>query len=122
MVLATIALGISLFCLTFLGWLIKRVSPIMKLAKDAISQNMAIVGQKGRDAKKVKKGEKLIFADLLGQFPEVKMVVEYFSPETMEFLEENPYILATLLQRYAPLLQKITGKVLSGEGSQNYEL
>ena len=61
------------------------------------------------DVDKAAEGQKLIMGDLLNQFPEVKMVLEHFSPETVEWLEDNPMAALRLIQRYLPFIQQFMG-------------
>jgi len=90
-----------------------KIRPIANIAKQgeiALKRGMSAMGEVGNQYKLVKQGEKLVMGDIMSQFPEVKFILERFSPDTLEFIEQNPEAFITLMSRYAPLIEQITGK------------
>ena len=73
------------------------------------------------DVDKAAEGQKLIMGDLLNQFPEIKMVLEHFSPETVEWLEDNPMAALRLIQRYMPFIQQFMG-LTKGKKAEEYNV
>lgn len=87
------------------------VEAALNTADAAISSGMTALSQKGVETREIKRMEKAIFSELLDQYPEVKLAIETFSPETAESLKENPQQAAIMLERYLPLAEKLFPKL-----------
>jgi len=80
-----------------------------KEANEAISRGMSSMGNVGREAKDIKKMEKLMVTDIMEEYPEIELALEYFSPETAELIKKHPERALKLLTRYKPLIDAFMG-------------
>ena len=73
-------------------------------------QKMTEMNIKGMEAKQTKALERKIANDLLNvNAPEIKAVLQYFSPDTLKYIESNPEVAMAVIQRFKPLLDKFMG-------------
>jgi len=78
------------------------------------TQNMmkaaaSTMGNKSVEAREIKKMEKMMTGDIMEQYPELEIALEYFSPETAEMIKKHPDRALTLIARYKPILEQILG-------------
>jgi hypothetical protein len=83
------------------------------------TQNMmkaaaSALGNKSVEAREMKKMEKMMVGDIMEQYPEIEMALEYFSPDTADLIRKHPQRALTLLTRYKPIIDQILGR----EGAQ----
>lgn len=106
----------------------KLIVPILSAAIDEKlqeTQNMmkaaaSALGTKSGDARQAKKMENMMITDIMEQYPELEIALEYFSPETAEMIKKHPQRALTLLARYKPILDDILGRE-GTEGKQPYQ-
>ncbi|GAI27317.1 unnamed protein product, partial [marine sediment metagenome] len=92
---------------------IEETDNMMKAAATAL-------GKTGLDAKAMKKMEKMMMEDILEQYPELEIALEYFSPETAEMIKKHPQRALVLLARYKPVVEEILG--MKSEGKSLYDI
>jgi len=92
---------------------LEETSIMMKSAATAL-------GRTGLDAKEMKKMEKMMMDDILEQYPEIEIALEYFSPETAEMIKKHPQRAMVLLARYKPVIEDILG--MKSEGKSVYDI
>lgn len=85
---------------------------MMKAAASAL-------GNKSVEAREIKKMEKAMVGDIMEQYPELEIALEYFSPETAEMIKRHPQRALTLLTRYKPLVDQILGR--EGDGKLPFQ-
>jgi len=96
----------------------RLIIPIMTAVIDEKmqeTQNMmkaaaSAMGQKSADSKSAKKMENMMITDIMEQYPELEIALEYFSPETADLIRKHPQRALTLLARYKPILDDILGR------------
>ncbi|GAG79302.1 unnamed protein product [marine sediment metagenome] len=96
----------------------KAIIPVLEAVideKTKETQNMmkaaaSSLGQKSGEARQLKKMEKMMIGDIMEQYPELEMALEYFSPETAEMIKQHPQRAITLIARYKPILDEILGR------------
>ena len=112
-----------IFTIIIVFMLIKKVAvPVLTAIieeKIEATQNMmkaaaSAMGKTGVEAKEIKKMEKMMVTDIMEQYPEIEMALEYFSPDTADMIRKHPQRALTLLTRYKPLIDQILGR----EGAQ----
>ena len=73
-------------------------------------QKMGEMREKATDRIQQKALEKRIASDLLNvNAPEIKAVLQYFSPDTLKYIESNPDVAMAVIQRFKPLLDQFLG-------------
>lgn len=72
------------------------------------------LGLKSGEVRQMKKMEKMMLNDIMEQYPELEIALEYFSPDTAELIKQHPQRAMTLIARYKPILDDILGR----EGSE----
>jgi len=77
------------------------------------------MGLKSADMKSAKKMENMMISDIMEQYPELEIALEYFSPDTAEQIRKHPQRALTLLARYKPILDDILGR--EGEGKTAFQ-
>lgn len=88
-------------------------------AEAAIKKGMSALGLAGVDARKVKQVEKAVTNDLINaQMPEIKALLGFISPETLELIEANPEIALGLIEKYKPMIDKFIPTLLGGKGDE----
>lgn len=92
----------------------KKIEDTQDMMKAAASA----MGKTGVEAKGMKKMEKMMVGDIMEQYPEIEMALEYFSPDTAEMIKKHPQRALTLLTRYKPLIDQILGR---DEGSKPFQ-
>nr|BAM15163.2 hypothetical protein [uncultured microorganism] len=65
------------------------------------------MGLKSVEIKELKKMEKLLISEVMEEFPEIEMLLEFFSPETAELIKKHPQRALVLYNRYKPLLDDV---------------
>jgi len=107
-------------------WLMRRetkrqMTGLTEEFKPLISKVFGMAGVKSVDAKAVKEIEQMVGEDVSANigamFPEVELVLEWLSPETLEKIKERPETLPILLQRYGPLIAQFAGKAMGKKGA-----
>ena len=79
------------------------------------TQNMmkaaaSALGNKSVESREMKKMEKMMVSDIMDQYPEIEMALEYFSPDTADMIRKHPQRALTLLTRYKPLIDQILNR------------
>jgi len=82
---------------------LEEVDNMMKAAASAM-------GLKSVESRELKKMEKMMVSDIMEQYPEIEMALEYFSPDTADMIRKHPQRALTLLTRYKPLIDQILGR------------
>lgn len=91
-------------------------------AEAAIKKGMSALGNAGADARRVKQVEKAVTNDLISaQMPEIKALLGFISPETLELLEANPEIALGLIEKYKPLIDKFLPALLGEKEKKGYD-
>jgi len=73
-------------------------------------QQMDEMRQKSIDSRQQKALERKIANDLLNvNAPEIKAILQYFSPDTLKYIEDNPQVAMAVIQRFKPLLDQFMG-------------
>jgi hypothetical protein len=115
--LISLAGAYLIFKISMRPWqkMIQKYEPI-------VERTMSMLGQKSGQVRAVNTAEKMLMNDIINnEFPELKMILEKLSPETAEYLEQNPHVIPVLLERYLPLLQAITKRISQGQNqNQSY--
>lgn len=75
----------------------------------------SVLGSQGVDVKQLKKMEKMVMGDLLEQYPEIELALDRFSPETADYMRNNPKAALILMQRWGPYLEKFMGGAVKGD-------
>lgn len=88
----------------------EKLEDTQKMMKAAASA----MGNKSVEAREMKKMEKMMVGDIMEQYPEIEMALEYFSPDTADLIRKHPQRALTLLTRYKPIVDQILGR----EGAQ----
>jgi len=52
----------------------------------------------------------MMVGDIMEQYPEIEMALEYFSPDTADLIRKHPQRALTLLTRYKPIIDQILGR------------
>jgi len=116
-----------IFTIIIVFMLIKKVAvPVLTAIieeKIEATQNMmkaaaSAMGKTGVEAKEIKKMEKMMVTDIMEQYPEIEMALEYFSPDTADMIRKHPARALTLLTRYKPIIDQILGRE---EGSKPFQ-
>lgn len=89
------------------------------------SQNMmkaaaSALGNKSVESREMKKMEKMMVGDIMEQYPEIEMALEYFSPDTADLIRKHPQRALTLLTRYKPIIDQILGRDTEGKTPFQY--
>ena len=96
----------------------KLIVPVLTAVIDERTQetqNMmkaaaSALGTKSGDVRQIKKMENLMIEDIMEQYPELEIALEYFSPETAELIKKHPQRALTLIARYKPILDDVLGR------------
>jgi len=86
-----------------------------KEAQGALTRGMSAMNMKGQETKEINKMEKMMTDDIMEQYPELEIALEYFSPETAEMIKKHPQRALTLIARYKPILDQILGGDIEGK-------
>lgn len=78
------------------------------------------MGKASVDSRNLKKMEKMVIADIMGEYPEIQMILEQFSPETAEMIEEQPEMAMKLLMRYKPLIDSVLKRDPEAQGLEAF--
>jgi len=78
-----------------------------KEANEAITKGMSALGDKGRQARDTKKMEKMMLTDILAEYPEIQIALDFFNPELADEIRENPEIALRIVQKYKPIIDEI---------------
>jgi len=78
-------------------------------AETAIKKGMSALGARGREAREVNKLEKMMISDIMEEYPEIELALDFFSPETADMIREHPERGLKIIQRYKPILDEIIG-------------
>jgi len=89
--------------------LITTIDEKTKEANEAISRGMSSMGDVGRETRDIKKMEKMMVTDIMEEYPEIEIALEYFSPETAELIKKHPERALKLLTRYKPIIDAFMG-------------
>lgn len=110
--------AILFFFQKFLGpALVKQIGDELKdefkTAESAISRSMSAMGVKSAHMREVAEIEGLVSEGLLGNYPELELMLESMNPELyakiMEKLRENPELIHILYERWGPVLERRRG-------------
>jgi len=115
--LSLISLAIALLSLVVVG----SIAFKLKKLKPVISRGMSIMAKLGNEVKvdkavlsEVEDGLKEgVFETLSAKYPEVGLLMGWLEenkPELFDKIADNPAIIVTLYEKYAPLIMKIVGK------------
>ena len=94
---------------------IQNTQDMMKAAASAL-------GTKSGEARQLKKMEKKMGEDLINQFPEIDMILEYFSPDTADMMRENPERALVLIARWKPIIESFLGVQTGATQKTDYDL
>lgn len=89
-------------------------------AQNMMKAAASTLGQKSGEARQIKKMENMMFDDILEQFPELEIALEYFSPDTAELIRKHPQRAMTIIMRYKPILDGLMGKVQEDKEGYQY--
>lgn len=90
----------------------------MKDTETMMRTAAATMGKKSGETRQIKKMEKMMVEDILKEYPEIELALEYFSPETAEMIKAHPERALILLQRYRPLIEKFMGRTEETEETE----
>ena len=93
---------------------LQDVENMMKAAASAL-------GTKSGESRALKKMEKKMGEDLIAQFPEIDMVLEYFSPDTAEMMRANPERALVLVARWKPIIESFLGVQIENREKVEYD-
>ena len=79
-------------------------------SKNMMSAAASALGNKSVEARELKKMEKMMVGDIMEQYPEIEIALEYFSPETADMIRKHPARALTLLNRYKPIIDQVLGR------------
>ena len=105
----SIAAIIIVFRLLIAPTLTAMIDEKTKEANEAIKRGMSSMGDMGRESKDIKKMEKMMITDIMEEYPELEMALEYFSPDTADMIKKHPERALKLLARYKPLIDAFMG-------------
>ena len=91
-----------------------------KDAQGAITRGMSALGKKSGEVRGEKALENAVFEDILDEYPEFTLILDMFSPDTAEMIQENPRAAANLIMRYKPLIDQFLGS--KGEKKSSFDL
>jgi len=89
----------------------EKLEDTQKMMKAAASA----MGNKSVESREMKKMEKMMVTDIMEQYPEIEMALEYFSPDTADMIRKHPQRALTLLTRYKPLIDQVLGREIEGK-------
>lgn len=101
--------------------LITTIDEKTQEANEAITRGMASMGDKGRETRDINKMEKMMVTDIMEEYPEIEIALEYFSPETAELIKKHPERALKLLTRYKPIIDAFMG-VNPAQAREIYDL
>lgn len=111
-VLSIIITGVGFF-FVFKRFMIPVLEGVIDIkmtdTQDMMKAAASALGTKSGQARQIKKMEKSMGDDLITRFPEIEIVLEYFSPETAEMMRENPERALTLITRWKPIIESFLG-------------
>lgn len=76
---------------------------MMKAAASAL-------GTKSGETRTYAKLEKMVIEDLFDEYPEIELALDRFSPETADYMRENPRAAFALYRRWKPVLDSLVGE------------
>ena len=92
-----------------------------KEAQEAISKGMSALGDKGRKVRDTNKMEGMMLEDILAEYPEIQIALDFFRPELADDIRENPEIALRIIQKYKPMIDEILG-ARQGPGGARREI
>ena len=95
----------------------KAIIPILSAVIDEKLQEVSnmqsaaasALGTKSGEVRTLSKMTDMVIEDIIAEYPEIELALERFSPETAEYIRENPRAALILYQRYKPFIDSITG-------------
>lgn len=88
---------------------IQETDNMMKAAASAL-------GTKSGEARQYAKLEKMVITDLFDEYPEIEIAMDRFSPETADYMRENPRAALSLYRRWKPVIDQFLGEQAQGRG------
>jgi len=67
------------------------------------------MGRKSGETRQLAKMEKMVIEDLLAEYPEIELALDRFSPETSDYIRDNPRAAMHLYRRWKPFLDEFLG-------------
>ena len=101
--------------------LITTIDEKTQEANEAITRGMSSMGDKGSETRDINKMEKMMVTDIMEEYPEIEIALEYFSPETAELIKKHPERALKLLTRYKPIIDAFMG-VTPTQAREIYDL
>lgn len=101
-------------------WLVPLLMEVIDTKLEHTDEMMkagaSAMGKASVNSRNEAKLEKLVIGDIMAEYPEIEMMLDYFSPETADMLREHPEKALKLLIRYKPLLETFMAN--KGEGQE----
>lgn len=102
-------LAVNFLCV---GWVYKaRLEPLIssyekaaKEAEKAIKTGMSAMGTRSGEVRNQKAFDREMGESILGQYPEVELVLDMLSPDMAEKIREDPTLALNWMNRYGHLL------------------
>ncbi|GAI25899.1 unnamed protein product, partial [marine sediment metagenome] len=73
---------------------------------------------KSAEVRELKKMEEKIIGDLMEEFPEIEMLLEYFSPDTAELIRKHPKRALVLYNKFKPVVDEFMAARGLGSGKK----